>query len=187
MDAIMICLLATAIGALGGRWWLLVAAAAERLPRSQAMIAIALSIIVTSAIAAIAGDSIARQFRGPGMLLFLSLSLLLAGAGLLWPMRPLRPAMAESLRGPLSASIILLAAQVGDAAPFIILAAAARTGSAALAASGGIAGLIAVAALAFLMAHDAIPYRTIQKVRWVGGALLLAVGTGAALTAMGLI
>lgn len=185
MDAIMICLLASAIGAFGGRWWMLAHGMAGRLPAMTVGSALAISTLIAVVASAILGGQMATQIRGPGMLLFLALAILSAGAGLCWPTKPAGEKMLAGAKGPVTATIVLLAALIGDSAPFIILATAARTGDAALAAFGGMAGLAAAALLAMMMPAGSVSVATIQRLRWAAGVLFLLIGLIVALSAMG--
>ena len=93
--------------------------------------------------------------------------------------------MLAGAKGPVTATILLLAALIGDSAPFIILATAARTGDAALAAFGGAAGLGAAALAAMMLPADALSVATIQRLRWAAGVLFLLIGLIVALSALG--
>lgn len=185
MDAIMICLLASAIGAFGGRWWMLAHGMAGRLSAPALAGALGVSTLIGVTVAAIAGGQIAAQVRGPGMLLFLALAILSAGAGLCWPTKAAGEKALAGAKGPVSATILLLAALIGDSGPFIILAAAARTGSAVLAALGGAAGLGAAALAAMMLPAGALSVTAIQRLRWVAGVIFLLIGLIVALSAMG--
>lgn len=181
----LICLIAGALAAFGGRWWRLAAAIAARPPRRDSLIALGASVAIAAPLAALLGAAIHAQLRGPGMVLFLALALLLAGGTMLWPARTLPARLVASARGPVSATILLLAALAGDGAPFIILAAAALTGAPILAALGGGAGLLAAGAAAAAGA-DMLPPRTVTRIRLAGGILLSIAGAIVALGALGL-
>lgn len=185
MDAIMICLLASAIGAFGGRWWMLAHGMARRFPTMAIGSALIISTLIAVAASAVLGGQMAMQIRGPGMLLFLALAILSAGAGLCWPTKAAGDKMLAGAKGPVTATILLLAALIGDSAPFIILATAARTGDAALAAFGGAAGLGAAALAAMMLPADALSVATIQRLRWAAGVLFLLIGLIVALSALG--
>ncbi|MEQ1688204.1 MAG: hypothetical protein ABL874_06500 [Sphingopyxis sp.] len=187
MDALMICLLACGAASLGSRWWLVASTVRFRLPNVSAHFAIIATAALGSAVAAWFGASIAAQFRGPGMLLLLALALLFAGAGMAWPARPLPAKSQASVKGPLSALILLAAAMLSDSAPFIIFAAAARTGSAAFAAIGGTVGLAAAAMLvpAINPAETLPPW--LHWLRRTIALLLFVVGVIAAINALGLL
>jgi Ca2+/H+ antiporter, TMEM165/GDT1 family len=117
------------------------------------------------------------------MLLFLALAILFAGASALWPMKPIADKTSDSARAPVAATILLLAAQLNDSAPFIILAAAAWTGDPILAAVGGAVGLIAA-----VMGGLALPPTTgIGRVRIAIGIALLLLGGWMAVSALGLV
>ena len=179
----MIGLLASAIAAFGGRWWLSVAALHQRMPGPGLVAAVAVSTFANVALSALAGAWIAGQVAGPGMLLFLALAILAAAAALLWRARAMPDAALARGRGPVSASVLLAGAQFGDSAQFVILAVAAQTGSGTLAALGGIAGLMA-AAMSATMAGTLRP-RWISMARRSCGVLFLIIGAVMALSAMG--
>lgn len=182
----MICLLSVSTATLGSRWWLLCAATLRRIPQSQALVAIVVPAIAAAAAAAWFGDTIANQFRGPGMLLLLAIALLFAAAGMAWPVRPLSDRLTLSIRGPWSASVLLAAAMLSDSGPFIIMAAAARTGNAMFAGVGGAIGLIAAAALAGVIGGGSTMPPWLQVMRWAIAATLALIGAVAALVALGL-
>jgi putative Ca2+/H+ antiporter (TMEM165/GDT1 family) len=187
MDALMICLVASAIAAFGGRWFQLSSAIAAHIGQRDAVMAAVLCIAIAAAAAALLGGQIANEVQGSGLLLFLALALLLAGAAMLWPGRPLKPRLIASARGPVSAFVLLLAAMLGDSAPFIILATAAWTGETGLAMVGGMAGLLAVAGLALNPGLLPIQPRHIRVIRRCAGAVALAIGAIIALAALDLI
>jgi len=181
----MICLLASAIGAFGGRWWMLTHGLARHLPAATLAVALAISTVIGVTASAVLGGQMAAQIRGPGMLLFLALAILSAGAGLCWPTKAAGDKSLSGAKGTVTATILLLAALIGDSAPFIILATAARTGSAALAAFGGLAGLGAAALVAIMVPPGAISLAAIQRIRWVAGLAFLLIGLITALSALG--
>ena len=183
MDALMICLLASASAAFGGRWWLLGVAISTRKGSRVALPGILISAVVAAGLAAMAGGWIAAAVRGPGMLLFLALAILFAGASALWPVKPIADKTSDSARGPVAATILLLAAQLNDSAPFIILAAAAWTGDPMLASVGGTMGLIAAAMGGLALS----PVRGIGRMRMAIGVALLLLGAWMAVRALGLI
>lgn len=183
----MICLVACGAATLGSRWWLLAAASQRALSPVWAHLVIAATAIVAVGGGAWFGATLAAQFRGPGMLLLLALALLLASAGLAWPCKPLSAALRASLKGPVSAMILLFAAMLSDSAPFITLAAAARTGNAVLAGVGGAAGLMVAAALAGVMAPQGALPRWLHWLRRSLAAILFAVGAIAATSALGIL
>lgn len=185
MNALMIALLAGALVNFGGRWWALGRAIAVRRGQSASLPALLLSGLLIAIAAAWMGGTVSQQVRGPGLVLFLALSLLLAGAGALWPTRAIPDKLAKSARGPVTAFILLLAAQLSESAPFIILATAAWSLDAPMAGIGGAVGT-AMAALSTTMLSEtelaALPLRRIRQT--VGGMLLIA-GLWLALVALG--
>lgn len=158
---------------------------ARHLPAATLAVALAISTVIGVTASAVLGGQMAAQIRGPGMLLFLALAILSAGAGLCWPTKAAGDKSLSGAKGTVTATILLLAALIGDSAPFIILATAARTGSAALAAFGGLAGLGAAALVAIMVPPGAISLVAIQRIRWVAGLGLLLIGLITALSALG--
>jgi Ca2+/H+ antiporter, TMEM165/GDT1 family len=184
MAALMIALVACVLAATGGRWWQIAAAAARHGIAGQA--AVLAGVLLVALAAGWLGKTTHDEVAGRGMMLFLALALLLAGASALWPVRPLPPKLEASLRGPASSFIVALAALVSDSGPFIILAAAAWTGEWALAVAGGVAGLTAAALSAFLVPAGTVG-GWIRAARWAAGLLFLIVGAITALAALGLV
>ena len=187
MDALMICLIASAVAAFGGRWWLLAVAIATRKGHAIAVPGIGISAVAAAGLAAIAGGWIVAEVRGPGLLLFLALAILFAGASALWPAKPIPERVSDSARGPVAATILLLAAQLNDSAPFIILAAAAWTGDPVLAAVGGAVGLVAAAAGGIALSPSARAGPHIARWRSAIGIALLLLGAWIAVSAIGLV
>jgi putative Ca2+/H+ antiporter (TMEM165/GDT1 family) len=184
MNALMVALAASALSAFGGPWWRLSAALSAESPRLRAGWIAPLTALIAAAFAAIAGGWIAAEVRGPGMQLFLALSLLLAAGAMLWPNRPMRERVAD--RGPAATLILLLALVISDSAPFIILAVAAWTGLPLWAGVGGALGMLA-AILAATLAGVVPSESLVRRIRLIGGAVLLVIGAWVALSAMRLI
>lgn len=187
MDALMISLLACGAATFGSRWWLLASAAQRHLSPFAASFTIAATATLASTLAAVFGATIAAQVRGPGMLLLLALALLLAGIGMAWPTRPLSPKLQASVKGPLSAFILLAAAMLSDSAPFIILAAAARTGNAAYAGAGGAIGLMAAATGSAMIDPAQVLPMWLHWLRRAIAALLIIIGAIAAASALAIL
>lgn len=184
MAALMIALVACALAATGGRWWQIAAAAARHGPAGQA--AIMAGILLVAIAAGLLGKTTHEEVAGRGMMLFLAIALLLAGASALWPVRHLPPKIDASLRGPASSFVIALAALISDSGPFIILAAAAWTGEWLFAAIGGMAGLSASAMAAFMLPASAVG-AWMRSARRMIGSLFLIIGAATALAALGLL
>ncbi len=187
MDALMLCLIASAVAAFGGRWWLLGSAIAARKGVPVALPGIAVSAIVAAGLSAVAGGLIADGVRGPGMLLFLALSLLFGGASALWPVKPIADRVTDSARGPVTATILLLATQLSDSAPFIILAAAAWSQTGGFAAFGGAIGLLAAAGAGLAIGPDQRTMVRVGQIRIAVGIVLLLLGAWVAVSALGLV
>ncbi len=180
MAALMTTLIGAALAALGGRWWTLGAGLVRDRARA-ALPLVLLSAIAAAGVAASGGAWIGAQVRGPGMLLFLALALLFAGAGALWPVRAAMDADARAARAPVSAFILLLAAQLSESAPFLILAVAAWTREPVWSAIGGASGMMAA-----VMAAPLLPARS-PVLRAGISALLLTIGAVLAVGALGLV
>ncbi len=183
----MIGLLAGALVSFGGRWWLLGRAIAESRGRAVALPALLLSAVIVAVAAAFAGGAIAQAVRGPGLMLFLALSLLLAGAGALWPTRAIAPKLAASARGPVTAFILLMAAQLSESAPFIILAAAAWSLDPLSAGLGGGLGMILAALSTSLLSARELAMLPMRRIRLALGIVLMMIGLWLALAALGLV
>ena len=187
MDAVMIGLLAGALVSFGGRWWLLGRAIGESRGQVVALSALLLSAIIVAAVAAYAGGTIAQSVRGPGLMLFLALSLLLAGASALWPVRAIKPRLVASAHGPVTAFILLMAAQLSESAPFIILAAAAWSLDPLSAGIGGGLGMMVAALSTSLLSTAELAMLPMRRIRLGIGVLLLSIGLWLALAALGLV
>jgi Ca2+/H+ antiporter, TMEM165/GDT1 family len=184
MAALMITLIACALAATGGRWWQIAAVAARHGIAGQ--VAVLSGVALVALAAGWLGKTTHDEVAGRGMMLFLAIALLLAGASALWPVRPLPPKIDSSVRGPASSFVIALAALISDSGPFIILAAAAWTGEWILAVAGGMAGLTAAAVGAFTVPANAVSV-WIAAARRIVGVLFLIIGTITALAALGLL
>lgn len=184
MAALLIALIACALAATGGRWWQNAAAAARHGIAGRA--AVLAGVVIIASAAGWLGKATHDEVAGRGMMLFLAIALLLAGASALWPVRPLPAKLDASLRGPVTSFVIALAALVSDSGPFIILAAAAWTGDWGLAATGGAAGLFAAAVVAFILPAE-LAGGWITIARRIAGTLFLIVGAVTALSALGLV
>ncbi len=182
----MIGLLAGALVSFGGRWWLLGRAIGELRGKAVALPAMLLSAILMAVAAALAGGAIALSVRGPGLMLFLALSLLLAGAGALWPVRTIKPRLIASARGPLTAFILLMAAQLSESAPFIILAAAAWSLDPLPAGLGGGLGMGVAALSTSLLSAGELANLPMRRIRLAVGVILLLIGLWLAVAALGL-
>lgn len=187
MNGLMIGLLAGALVSFGGRWWLLGRAIAERIGQARTLPAMLLSAVLVAAAAAWLGGTVSREVRGPGLLLFLALSLLLAGAGALWPTRAIPPRLQQSARGPVSAFILLLAAQISESAPFIILATAAWSLDPLMAGVGGALGVAIAGSSIGLLTATELAAMPVRRLRIVIGAMLLIIGLWLALAALAIV
>ena len=86
MDALLLALLGCLLGEIGDKSQLLVLALATRFQRNGAVIAgIIVAAIANAALSATAGAWIGPMLGSDPRLLFLSLSVLFLGIGLLWP------------------------------------------------------------------------------------------------------
>lgn len=195
MAALMVALLASAIATLGSRWSALAAVSVVARGTGAGGGTGAngglgwVPVVVTAALgcglAAFFGAEVAARYRGPGMLLLLALALGFAAPALLWPVRPLGVDVVQTMRRPISATVLLAAALISDSAPFIVFAVTAWTGGWMLAGIGGAAGML-LAALATMLLHgNTTPPQLLRWVRAGLGVLLLFIAIFTAMAALG--
>ena len=122
MDALLIALLGCLFGEIGDKGQLLVLALAHRYQRDGAIIAgVAVAAIVNAALSAAAGAWIGPMLGHDARLLFMALSLLFLGVGLLWPVK--MPDTLDDWRiGPfLTTALGVFILGFGDGPQFLIL------------------------------------------------------------------
>ena len=187
MDALVASFVAAFLSGWGDKTQLLAALLVGRTNRPGILLLSLLAALLAGHLfAAFAGAALVGMMpiRAAGLLL--ALALLFAGlAGLVRRRAP----SAGSLTLPLlvAATIMLLAAQIGDRAPFITFALAARFDAPLLAAAGGTAGALAACLPALALGGEfeaKVPLRAIQ----LGiAALLLVAGVAVAVSALALV
>lgn len=172
MPAFFLSFLAVAVAMVAG-------ADALRVARLRAALGWAGPLLVTSALAALAGATLAAWIADSLIPLIpaafkpvtVAVALGLAGLEVLLRSPPVQPS--EPTRSMGAISLVLLLGMVTDASGFIILSLAIATGEPLLAAAGGAFGAMVVMVSAIIAGADwqELPLRTIRRV--VGAGLLL--------------
>ena len=174
MPAFFMTFLACALVTLAGREQVRVARLSAALgPGAGLVAAIAFSTLIASAFAAWIGQALAPAMPAPARQMFVALALLLAALEILLLRAPARPR--EPTRSTGAIALVLLAAQITDAARFLVLAMSVFGGNAVLAAAGGCAGSLAALMMAVLVGKEweaMVPVRMLAKV--IAGVLALA-------------
>ena len=162
-----------------------VAAMAERTGRTGAVIAAMLvALLVTQAVAAVAGILIAPHLNLHAQRLLVGFALMSAGFGVVWSGKPIK--LREGRHPAIHVAATLIAAGLGDRTQFATMAIAAG-GFAGLAGAGGFIGGAAVlgaAALAGERLWQGLPHRPLS---YAIGALLVVAGCWLAVSALRLI
>ncbi len=186
MPAFFLTLLASAIASFGGRDYRLVAHLSSRLGGSQVLLVVAwLSAAITAALAGLAGMGIASLLAPNAKAMLVAIALLLAAAEMVWPWRW---RMAEEpTRSSFAILVVLVAAQIGDGARFLILAITLATGAPWLAVLGGAAGSGAVLTLGWSVGPLPAHAGTLRRVRQALAAVLAVTGVVIGISARGLI
>ncbi len=187
MDALVASFVAAFLGEWGDKTQLLLAVLAARTGRPGAAFAgIALAVAGASLFAGLAGAALVGMMpiRAAGLLV--ALALVAAGLAGLFRRRAPYPG---SLRLPLvlAASVMALAAQVGDRTPFVTFALAARFDAPLLAAAGATAGALAACVPAALLGDTLAKTVPLRPIRLIGAALFLFAGIATGLSALRLI
>ena len=187
MDALLTAFVAAGLAEWGDKTQLLAALLAARSGRPGIVLAaVAVAALLTSMLAALAGEYIAQTITLRALTLLLALALLFAGAAGLFGRRLPN---AGSLRLPLFAAtaIMLVAAEFGDRTQFLTFALAGRFGSAPLAAAGATAGIIAACLPAVLLAGQFHAKAPVRAIRYTVAALFLVAGFSIAVSALRLV
>lgn len=185
MDSLLSALVGCLLGEIGDKSQLLLLALAIRFNRDGAIIAgMVVAALANAAISASAGAFISPMLGGDARLLFLSLSILFLGVGMLWPTKAPDTLSGWRLGPFLTSALGLFILGFGDGPQFLILGLATHGSDPVLAGIGGAIGIIAADLPVVLLRqrfYAAIPLRAIR----VGGAcVLLLTGAIAALTAL---
>lgn len=188
MDALLTALLGCLLGEMGDKSQLLVAALAARYDRNGAVIAgVVAAALANAALSAFAGAWIGPMLGSDARLLFLALSILFLGAGLLWRVSP-PDMLAGWPTGPfLTTALGLFILQFGDGPQFLILGTATRSAQPVLAGIGGTIGILAALVPAVLLRDRLFALLPTRPIRLSGGAILLLTGATLALSATGLL
>lgn len=188
MDALLLSLLGCLLGEIGDKGQWLVLALATRYNRDGAVIAgIIVAAIANAVISAVAGAWIGPMLGSDARLLFLALSILFLGTGLLWRVSPPDLLDGWPTGAFLTTALGLFILGFGDGPQFLILGIATRTADPLLAGLGGAIGVI-VALVPVVVARGALlAALPLRAIRWTGGAILLLTGICLALSATGLL
>ena len=183
MTGLLLALIATLIVGLGARDQVLTAQFADRRGGGAMVLPVAIiSGAVAAALAAWAGSQVAGLMIGNARLFLVGLALGLAGLemALLKP----RTAPAEPTRSLGAFAIVIFAAQLTDAARFVVFALAALTRAPLTTGLGAAIGAALVVALGVIAAELVrAPWLAVLR-RWLGAGLAL-LGMGLAAQAMG--
>lgn len=187
MEALVTCLLLTALVQMGDRSQLLCAALSLRFAATwQLIAAVLLASGVNAGLAAFGGVVLGDWISRDALRLFYALSLLFAGAGMLAWRRPVD--VLEGWRiGPFMTTLLgILILQFGDKGQFIIAATAARSHDLLWPLLGGWAGG-ALGLLPAVIWREKLAEWPLRTIRLTGGAIIALVGIWLALAAFGLI
>lgn len=188
MDSLLSALVGCLLGEMGDKSQLLLLALAIRFNRDGAIIAgMVVAAVANAAISAAAGGFIGPLLGGDARLLFLSLSIVFLGIGMLWPIK--EPDTLSGWRlGPfLTSTLGLFILGFGDGPQFLILGIAARSGDPVLAGIGGAIGIIAAGLPIVLMRQRFYAVMPLRAVRIGGACVLLLTGAIAAVIALRLV
>lgn len=188
MDALLLALLGCLLGEIGDKSQLLVLALATRFQRNGAVIAgIIVAAIANAALSATTGAWIGPMLGSDPRLLFLSLSVLFLGIGLLWPVTSPDPLASWPTGAFVTTMLGLFILGFGDGPQFLILGITTHSGNPVLAAMGGAIGVIAASVPVVLLRDRIFAVLPIRAIRLGGAVLLLLVGAMLALSALALV
>jgi len=148
---------------------------------------VVLVVALAAGVSAALGQLVALYLAGSAGLLFFALTLLFGAAGLLVPVRAGAARPDETVHGRWSLLARLLAHRLGDRSAFLLVGIAGMTGAGWATALGGTLGGLAALVPPLLAGRGyerAVPLRIMRPVL---GGLLLLIGLGCALRALGLI
>jgi hypothetical protein len=185
MSGFFLALMACLAVLLPGRECVRVAQLAARLGAGAGLLAaLAISAVVSCALAAWAGTLLAPAMPGPARQMLVAFALLLAAVELAWRAAP--PAPAEPTRSAGAMLVVLLASQLTDGARFLVFALAVATGEAVTVALGGaLASVAALTAAALAGAHWPAAAR-LRPLCWIVAGVLAVFGAVTAMIARGL-
>ena len=185
MDALLSALIGCLLGEMGDKSQLLTLALATRFQRNLALIAgVATACVANAAVAAGAGAFIGPMLGSDARLLFLALSLLFLGIGMLWRVK--QPDMLASWpTGPfLTAALGLFILGFGEGTQFVILGIATRTADPAMAAVGGAIGT-AAALVPIILLREQFMKLPLRAIRMIGGVIMLIIALSLSVQALG--
>lgn len=186
MPALFLALLTSSLAMLGGRSARLVARMAQALGGSAGLLFAGwLGAMASSALAAWMGAVLAPRMPPAGKAMFVALALALAAIELVITRE--RPPPAEPTRSLGAIALVLFAAQVTDAARFLVLALALATGAPAMAGVGGALGSGAVLGAAWSLRGEWDARLPARAIRFALGALFMFAAIVVALSARGVI
>lgn len=188
MDALMAALVAALLTQASDRPpWLAARLGDQFGRRDGVMIAAAVAVTISSAVAGFAGHLMAPILTPNARGLLLAFALLSAGTAALWPTKPLPQPGGRTLGAFATSLITLLAATMGDRTQFLTLAIAARSDAPIFAAIGAVIGTLAVQIPAVLGGDALRRQLPVTAVRAAIGVLLTIAGVVVALSALRLI
>ncbi|MDX3900543.1 MAG: TMEM165/GDT1 family protein [Sphingobium sp.] len=185
MDALLTALLGCLLGEMGDRsQWLILALAARYRRDGLVLAGVATAAACNAALSATAGAFLAPMLAANARLLFLALSVLFLGAGMMFRVK--RPDTLDRWPlGPfLTSALGLFILGFGDGPQFLVLGIVTRTGDPVMAAIGGAIGVTLAAVPVVLLREAFYRHRALPVVRLAGGVLLLAIGALLALSAL---
>ena len=185
MDALLTALLGCLLGEMGDKSQWLVLALATRYRRDGLVLAgVAVAAACNAALSAAAGAFLAPMLADNARLLFLALSVLFLGAGMIFRVK--RPDTLDGwpLGAFLTSALGLFILGFGDGPQFLVLGIATRTGDPVMAAIGGAIGVTLAAVPVVVLRNAFYRHRALAAVRLGGGALLLLIGALLAFAAL---
>lgn len=186
MPSFFLAFLAVAMAAFGGRDQMLMAQLSARHGSSGVLLTVAwLASAMTAAFAAWAGFTLTALLPPAAKSMLAAIALVMAGAEMAIPWRWRR--MEEPTRSAVATLIVLVAAQIGDGARFLVLAIAVATGGPVLAALGGALGGGVALTLGWMQGEALVGAGHLRRLRLVIGAVLLLAGIVIGLLARGII
>jgi putative Ca2+/H+ antiporter (TMEM165/GDT1 family) len=117
----------------------------------------------------------------------MALSVLILGAGLLWPVKRPDPLDGWPIGPFLTTTFGLIILGFGDGSQFLVLGIATRTADPWLAGVGGAVGIIAALVPVVLLRDAILAALPLRAIRWAGGVVLLLTGAIMALSALQLV
>ncbi len=186
MPAFFLSLLLCALVTAAGRESVRVARLSGALGSGTGLLfAVVASSVLSSALAAFLGSRIAPILAADAKLMFVAFALGIAGIELAL-LKP-RRAPVEPTRSTGAILLVLLAAQITDAARFCIMAIAVSTAAPAMAAAGGAVGSAAALIIASIAARNWEDKLPLAKLRYLVGFILAIAGLVTAMSARGII